>query len=172
MPKQLVTAADREQRRTVVHRRLDRLALGAGKIAGDRDLFLILPTTEEEDVGLLGDCLTDSDLDHARRNAAPPGPLGERQDVAAITVNVHPRPIEPGDGQSAIRGHLDMRPTVSKTFRRRRGQPGFCGFQASPCTSAGYTPVPPRESVRQSDRGPLPGQPATLESWPLIHRHT
>jgi hypothetical protein len=74
----------------------------------DQGLLFVLAATEEEDVNLVHPfgCAA-LELDQTRVVVAPLGALEQREDIAAVAVDVHEVGVEPADGELLLVGcHL------------------------------------------------------------------
>jgi len=97
---QLVAAAHREDHRPVVHRLLEWRLLELEQIFVDERLLAVLAAAEKEDVDLLHPLDgAAAELDQFGVEASPLGALEQREDVAAVAVDVHQVGVEPADGE-------------------------------------------------------------------------
>jgi len=98
MSEQLVTAADRQRRRAVRERGLERITVRACEIGTDDVLTLVLPTAEEPEVGPVRvEALTCGESAHLDGDVAPARALREGEDVPAVAVDAHEVRIEVRD---------------------------------------------------------------------------
>src|SRR5579864_1643238 len=101
MAQQLVAAADGEHLRAVLHRLLQGRLLELEQVLVDERLLTVLAAAEEEGVDLVH--VLDgppAELEQFRFVVAPLRALEQREDVAAVAVDVHQVGVEPADGES------------------------------------------------------------------------
>src|SRR5579864_1828065 len=97
---QLVPATYREHLGAVIHRTPKRLLLELEEVRVYERLLTVLASAKEEDVDRLHlQVIAAAELDHARVEASPLRSFEQRQDVAAVAVDVHEVRIEPTDGE-------------------------------------------------------------------------
>ena len=97
-PQELIAAAHGEDDGAVFYSLFERWLLELEKVLVDERLLAVLTASEKEDVDLvhlLG--RPAPELDEPGLEAAPFGALQEREDVAAVAVDVHEVGIEPPD---------------------------------------------------------------------------
>ena len=90
MSEQLVTATDRQRRGAVREGRSERVSIRADEIGTHDVLTLVLTTTEEPEVGPVRvERHASGERAHFHGNISPARALRQREDVAAVTVDVH-----------------------------------------------------------------------------------
>ena len=107
MAEQLVAAADGEKNAAARNVGCELLALSA-EFAGNGQLVAVCPAAEKHDVRVREvELLAHHHLVHARGDAAPRAALGERRDVATVTVEIERVGVEVHDAQRSVQrnGH-------------------------------------------------------------------
>ena len=100
---ELVAAAHREHAGAAVHCFLEWWLLELEEVFVDERLLAILAASEEEDVDLVH--LRDgaaAELDQSRLVSTPLRALEQREDVAAVAVDIHEVGIEPAYGEDVV----------------------------------------------------------------------
>jgi hypothetical protein len=136
---QLVAATYSEDGGAAVHRSFQRRLLELEQVLVDERLLAVLAAAEEEDVDLLHlRARAAPELDQLRLVSAPLGALEQREDVAAVAIDVHQVGIKPADREGVVGSrHLSMFP--SKAWPNRASRARLSG-RASPCTCTGGGP--------------------------------
>ena len=131
MPEQLVAAADREQRRAVLDRRGECLALRLHHVGGDRHLVAILAAADVVEVVRAGvDPLTRAGALVGEADPAPLAAVLEEEDVPPVRVDVHLVGVE---GEQA---QLHLRASTTTTV-----EPTWCRSGRSARRAAGRRPA-------------------------------
>ncbi|OLB99684.1 MAG: hypothetical protein AUI15_08455 [Actinobacteria bacterium 13_2_20CM_2_66_6] len=103
VPEQLVAAAHRQHHRAVGDGRLQRLLLDLDQVVIHESLLTVLAATEEEDIHVFHSVRrAAAQVDGARVQATPLGSLEQRQDVAAVAVDVHQVRVQPSDCEAVL----------------------------------------------------------------------
>src|SRR3954466_5204174 len=97
MSEELIPAANGERCCSRFDVGFDSLPLFSLEIAGNSDLLLVLAATKKVNVDLWRQWIANADGHHIGIDAAPPGSLRQRDDVAAVAVDIHRRAVEPAN---------------------------------------------------------------------------
>ena len=119
---QLVATADGQDRRPVLDGLCQVHGLVLQQVVVDQRLLLVLAASEEEDVHLVdAPSHALAQLQNAGLEPAPARALQQREDVAAVAVDVHQVGVEPADGQ-ALAAHVAQygrsQPRLTSSARR------------------------------------------------------
>jgi len=83
--------------------RLERLLLDLDQVVVHESLLAVLAATEEEDIHVLHSVRrAAAEVNGARVQASPFGALQQREDVAAVAVDVHQVRVKPSDREAAF----------------------------------------------------------------------
>src|SRR5689334_6833337 len=124
MAQQLVAATDRQQHQAIINRRADRWPLPLHEVGGYQGLPAVLPAAEERDVDRPPiDLAANADRQQVERDAAPGAPLGQRQNITAIAVDIHLVRVKMRQLQSIAHSYSDR---VRKPDSLERSRTCYC----------------------------------------------
>src|SRR5690348_8222644 len=180
---QLVAAADREHLGAVLDRRLQMLLLVLAQVVVDQRLFAVLAAAEEEDIDVLHLVAGRAalKLDDARLEPMPLRAAQEREDVAAVAVDVHQVWVQPADRELHVSQYGCAHPRRTSSARRSSiavyvhsmcaVSPSFVvlismssALPGSVCGSSARTPAYLSRTARSCARSPAG---MTVTAWSL-----
>ena len=99
--KELETATDRQDRRIRFHP-LAKLRTVCGQFVSDPMLLAILPAADQDQVRVRRELIAQAHLEHLNRDPALGGAIADRDQIAAIRIDVHHVGVERHDPQGKL----------------------------------------------------------------------